>query len=213
MNSRLQTVITIWSIIVATITIVAIPVFLYALGRFTISALKELDTQVATTTIATVGTAITALVTITLNQRWSKRKDIAESHRPQKVQAYKKFVAVITKVMKNSKKNKDYLKDSEDLPEDLFEEFFDFQEEFISWASPEVIRAFIKFRSTYNDPAGIVATIDEILRLIRKDLGHKDRGLKNGQLIGIFMANPSEVETMINSTNRPISRASGSTPS
>lgn len=197
MNSKIQSAIAILSVLFAILVFIAAPVFLFFLGRFLIETLKTLDPQVATTTVATVGTALTALVTIVLNQRWAKGKDIAESHRPQKVIAYKKFVKVLSKILKNTKKDKDFLKDGTDLPEDLLEEFFAFQEEFISWASPEVIKAFLEFRKSTNNPRRTIASVDSILVAIRKDLGHKDRDLKAGELISIFLSNPSDIDNLM----------------
>ena len=47
-----------------------------------------------------------------------------------------------------------------------------------------------------TDSSNVIILVDHVLREIRKDLGHKDRDLKEGELISVFLANPKEIEQL-----------------
>ncbi len=72
-------------------------------------------------------------------------------------------------------------------------------ENFILWASDEVIKAWIDFRTStgsndINDPFLALKKIDNVYKAIRKDLGHDDKKLKPLDLISMNLSDPNELQ-------------------
>ena len=80
---------------------------------------------------------------------------------------------------------------SRDSDVDLQAKFEKLNRGFILWASDEVIQTWIEFRK--NSSENTLDKIDNVYRAIRKDLGHKDKKLKNLDLIRINLSNPNEL--------------------
>ena len=62
------------------------------------------------------------------------------------------------------------------------------------WASDDVLNAWIKFRGASVDeaemkrnPFGLMFRYEDLIRAIRKDLGHKNKDLTNGKLLSLFV--------------------------
>lgn len=168
-------------------------IFLRHIGHY----LLLFDKQVVAAMIATTGTLFAALATVLYSQRRSKERDIAEAHRPQKVELYKRFMEMLIAVLKLSKDEK--LEGiTTGLPNDGLQEFFyEFTRDIIVWGSPEVIQAYKKFRT--NDEQGhalALFLVDDLLRAIRLDLGNSNKGLSRGDLVKLFLRDPEEVDKM-----------------
>lgn len=188
---------TIISIIIGCIFLIGILIFLFFLGKYFLVLIKTLDKAVAAAIIATSGTILTSVGTLIITQFLSKKREITEAHRHEKVKTYNRFMEIVTMVLKNTKLDKNYLKEGMELPKELVDLFFDFQKDLMAWGSPKVIKAFIEYRSvSLTDSSNVVILVDHVLREIRKDLGHKDRDLKEGELISVFLANPKEIEQL-----------------
>lgn len=133
-------------------------------------------------------TAIIGLIGVMWTQWQSKSRDIAESHRSSKIETYSLFFDIIEEIQRGSKKNQEINILSD---EELQAKFEKLNRGFILWGSDEVIQAWIAFRK--NSSENTLAKIDNVYRAIRKDLGHKDRKLKNLDLIRINLSNPDEI--------------------
>lgn len=133
-------------------------------------------------------TAIIGLIGVMWTQWQSKSRDIAESHRNSKIETYSLFFDIIEKFQKSIKNDQeiDILSDV-----DLQAKFEKLNRGFILWASDEVIQTWIEFRK--NSSENTLDKIDNVYRAIRKDLGHKDKKLKNLDLIRINLSNPNEL--------------------
>lgn len=53
------------------------------------------------------------------------------------------------------------------------------------WASPNVITAWLKFRTVSTSRGDVLLAMDQMYGAIRKDLGNSNRTLKTGDLIRI----------------------------
>ncbi|MBU1217131.1 hypothetical protein KJ870_10265 [bacterium] len=142
--------------------------------------------------------AITALLGLfgILYVQWnSKAKQIADSHRPAKIEVYETFFDIVEKFMTND--NTENLDpESEDFPEELRKQFMKLSRGMIVWASPQVIKAWSKFREEAGSrtPADTLLAVDEVLQAIRKDLGNSNFGLSRGDVVKLYLKNPSEVD-------------------
>ena len=66
----------------------------------------------------------------------------------------------------------------------------DFKKELMVWGNHEVLQAYRIYEESASDKSSsvdILLTTDELLRAIRKDLGHDDSQLKSGELIAMLI--------------------------
>lgn len=130
-------------------------------------------------------TAVIGLIGVMWTQWQSKSRDIAESHRSNKIETYSLFFDITENFLRagRSKQEIDILSD-----QDLQTKFEKLNRGFILWSSDEVIHAWLEFRKDSS-----LNNVDKVYRAIRKDLGHKDSKLKSLDLIRINLSDPNEI--------------------
>jgi len=137
-------------------------------------------------------TAIVSVLSIVYNQRKTKEREIAESHRQQKIDLYKKFMDNVVVGALRLAKDK---ADDADLQKHLETFFLDFTANLIVWGSPGVIHEYTKSRKSGNQPQ-MLLQIDDVLRAIREDLGHSNRRIGRGDLIALFLTDPERLKEL-----------------
>lgn len=163
----------------------------YFFGRYLLVSVLSLDKQLAAAVIAVSG----ALGTLLISQHHVKSREIRESHRPQKIAVYNRFMEAIVDVLRKSKEGQVDLAKG-DLSDSMADFVFSFTRDLIIWGSPGVIKAFEKFRriSTANpSPQTMLFIVDDMLREFRKDLGNSNFGLSRGELVALFLEDPDEL--------------------
>lgn len=170
-------------------------VLLIALAALCYFALKEiviwfrhLDASIA----ATLTTALFGLLGLWYAQWHSKSRDIAESHRASKIEVYSTFFDIVEKFQAQDVNKEDLNEGS--LPDWLRNDFAKLNRGLILWASPNVISAWLKFRTVSSSGGNILLAMDTMYKAIRKDLGNSNFGLNAGDLIRIGLKDPNELE-------------------
>jgi len=168
---------------------------LYAAVTKTIASIGALDEETATAIIAACATVIVSVATLVYNQRRTKAREIANSHRPQKIDIYKYFMEkAVVGLLRASKEDRT---ETEQFQTDLQDLFFNFTGDVIVWGSPGVIKAYSDFRACGEGDQGILLKLDGMLREIRKDLGNSNWGLNQGDLIALFLTDPESLQKLI----------------
>jgi hypothetical protein len=157
------------------ISLIAIGGFLYVLwllGGSIFHWISGLEKEVAAAAI----TALIGLFGILYIQWHSKAKEIADSHRPAKIEVYNTFFDIVERFMDAEKnKNENLDPESEEFPKELKDQFTQLSRGMIVWASPQVIKAWSKFREQAGEsktPTDILLAVDDVLQAIRADLGN-----------------------------------------
>lgn len=140
-------------------------------------------------------TATIGFIGVIYTQYNSKSRDIRESHRIAKIETYRSFFELINLFQNNHKRNIEIDPNDEMLQDKMHK----LTENFILWASDEVIKAWIDFRTStgsndINDPFLALKKIDNVYKAIRKDLGHDDKKLKPLDLISMNLSDPNELQ-------------------
>ncbi len=175
----------------------------YGIGLLSMRAIRALsgfESEFAAALVATSGTVLIGIITLVLTQRESKRRDIREAHRVEKVAIYKRFMD--TAIVDMLKRTTGGTELSDDQMVQLYQEFFiTFTADMIIWGSPGVIQAFRRFRiGTANQPQNAqnaLMLIDELLREIRKDLGNSNWRIAPGDLFSAFLKDPNDIKTLL----------------
>lgn len=131
----------------------------------------------------------------------TKRLEINSRHFIEKKNAYIQFIELIFEFFKEIKKEKNFLpinKPPLHENKDIQVKILNFKKELMVWGNHEVILALENFESHTNidntneilkEQASFssLLIVDDLLRAIRKDLGHNDSPLKRGHLIGLLL--------------------------
>lgn len=159
----------------------------------TFTWLRSLDSNLAGTII----TAIAGIIGLLYTQWHAKSREIAEGHRSNKIDLYNTFFDIIEEFQESAKTGGTGEIESKEISSELKEKFKKLNRGLIVWASPAVIRAWLKFREVSDNGKGnTMLAVDDMLQAIRKDLGNSNFGLKRGDVIKNYLSDPSELDRM-----------------
>lgn len=128
----------------------------------------------------------------------AKSREIQQSHRPQKIEVYNDFFAILERFLKNPEEQKALEEGGEEsLPDDLRDQFWQLNKGLIVWASPTVIKSWLHFRKVTTVGGNTLLAMDNVLKTIRKDLGNSNIGLNIGDSVKLFLSDPDEFDRMI----------------
>ena len=75
-------------------------------------------------------------------------------------------------------------------PEEMRDIIMDFKKSIMIWGGPDLIQAWNDYEINSNKlqgAPGVILEMDKLLRAIRKDLGHSDGTLNDGDLVGLVL--------------------------
>ncbi|MGA6134737.1 hypothetical protein ACPER7_00345 [Acinetobacter dispersus] len=158
--------------------------FLVYILYFLANWLKTLNPSVG----AALVTATLGLIGLWYAQWQSKSRDIAESHRASKIEVYNLFFEIV-----EAFQNEEI--DTNELSSDYKKKFQQLNRGLILWASPEVIKAYLSFRTVASDDSkNILFTVDMVYQAIRRDLANSNFNLNKGDLIRLNLKDPEELK-------------------
>lgn len=166
---------------------------LFYLIRYFGNIFVTLDKQVAAGIIAASATVIVSVVTVVIGKHLEKKKEIEHQLRIQKTEIYERFMEKMFKIMA-AKGN---------YPEKEMTKFLEeFSRKLILWGGRKVIATYCTFRNigTQNSETSdqrILLYFEKVLFSIRRDLGHSNRGLNSGNLLTLFINDPTEVKEIV----------------
>lgn len=143
-----------------------------------------------------------SLLAIFLSNRIAKERYLEENLKDQKKEAYEKFIATITAVSRSTLNRKANVSNTTDEEEgeqiDLRKEMAILNERFLIWFKDESLYRYSKCRfiigkysNTSDIPSAIVKllALEEMLRIIRSDIGHSNMSQKPGMLLNLIDVN------------------------
>ena len=148
--------------------------------------------NVSTTIIVASSTVLLSIITLIISKSWERKLNIENEMRLKKIPIYEEFMTFWFKnIFSINKENK-----IEPLSQDeIVRSMGTFTEKIIIWGSDSVIKNYSNFRqfsfnADRNDEEHMklfIILFEQLLFSIRKDLGHKNYGLKTGDIISLFM--------------------------
>jgi len=153
---------------------------------------------VAASIIAAVGTISVSVISVTVGKYYERKLSIEQELREKKIPMYNGFVEFLFKVLMSDKIGK---RMSE---KDMMTYFMKFTQELIVWGSDEVVNLWSNYRRYFVNEEKVDTSyytmfeLEKLLLAIRKDTGHKNKGLNKGDLLGLFI---NDVDKYLNSDN------------
>lgn len=167
---------------------------IWLLFEYFVVFLEKANPSVSAAIIGGMTTVMAGIIVAVLTQRQIKNRELDEAHREKKVEIYHRFLEVIAQTIlkKNPNVSIKVLSDKE-----LINYIVSFKTDLILWGSPKVINALLKFEhSSKNREDSVLLVVDELYRAIREDIGLSNHGLKQNQLIKIFLTDPEEADKL-----------------
>jgi hypothetical protein len=168
---------------------------LFFLLRYLFRGFFALPKEVETTLLTISGTILVSVGTLVLSKRAEQKRQIEEDLRKQKVPIYQEFLEFLFGTFFADKVGK--MPPSETEIKAFFAQF---TPKIIIWGSDGVIREFLRFRNAPAAETSIEMTkrmalaVERIMYEIRKDVGHKNKNLVEGNLLSMFI---NDVETLV----------------
>jgi hypothetical protein len=165
---------------------VLLGVFVAIRGAFRIFA--SLNSDIAVAIIAAAATVFVSVLSIVLGKVYEARERIQKEHREKKIPVYDDLIRFMFRVMMVSKTG-----DSPTEKETL-DFVIGFNQRIMIWGADEVLAAWVKWRrfateqaAASPEPLKLLFLYEEVILAIRRDLGHKNKGLKRSDILALFV--------------------------
>ena len=159
--------------------------FLGLVGWIIWRSFASLSSQVAATVIVGIITASASVFAVIKSKQSEHRRDIENELRKQKAPIYEEFSSFLFRVLMSAKTNEAVSQ------EEMLQFVVNFNRRLIVWGADSVIKEWSNFKALHevsnSPPAMTLITIERILYAIRADMGHKNKGLGQGDLLAIFI--------------------------
>ena len=143
-------------------------------------SLLRADANTRSGVIGFIGVIAVALYT----HYQTKKREISARHFSDKREGYVKFVDLFFDLTQSAKTN------SKMPQKELVEKLLRFKKALIIWGGPEILGLWNSFEANANDkqsPDEMMRVFEDILRAIRRDLGHDDSALPHGSLVALIL--------------------------
>jgi len=177
-----------WQVALAILLLVCITIGIYFLLRQIWLGFSLLQKDVAAAIVAASGTVLISVLSLIISKRWERMKEIQQEHRRKKIPIYEEFIQFWFKVLFSQQAGSQQVSEKE-----ITKFLSDFTQKLILWGSDEVLRDFSNFRVRFANinpdkpPIDIMFEFEKLLYDIREDTGHKNRNLKRGDILALFI--------------------------
>lgn len=193
----------IWPVLLSLVVLALIGCGLFLTIRFSWRAFASLDKQIAAATVVASGTVLVSVITVVLGKQFEKKREIEQQHRIQKIEIYEAFMERMFKMLQLGT-TKQSAKSARSVPigeDDLTEFLAEFTRKLILWGGHPVIKQYVALRAFGLKPAPpdprIILQFEAVLFAIRRDLGHSNRGLAEGDLVTLILKDPEKLSQLV----------------
>ena len=160
--------------------------FLIIKGIEKISVITSNMDSVVIVAIITGGISIVTVLISSVISKFIEYRQITKRYLYEKREKpYSEFISMVYKLqMSNRNGNKEYTQS------EMINDIADFSQALTLWGSSRVIKKWIEFRELSQDKTLAMQNLfllEDIVFEIRKDMGQKKKGLKQGDLLSFFV--------------------------
>ena len=163
--------------------------------------LTSLSPQVATAIVAGVATLLVSVFSVLWSKRVERLGEIEQEQRKEKIPVYEEFLSLVFRIVLADK-----LGEGPVPEQDMMKFISVFSQKIIVWGSDDVLKEYATFRrlsaaaTAQEAPILNLFAIERLLLAIRRDVGHKNKNLAQGDLLRIFI---NDIDTFLRPTNPP----------
>lgn len=173
----------------ALVLIAAVAAGLYVLLKSFWSAFNQLNPTVAAGILAAVTTILVSVLSVLTSKHLEQRNNVLKELRDKKAPVYEDLLAFIFRILNAQRLGLPSLTEKE-----VVTNFSSITQRLIIWGSDDVVQALYKFRISCTQasidnrlPGLAILAVEELFFAIRKDLGHHNKGLTTGKILGTFI--------------------------
>lgn len=148
-----------------------------------------LDKSIAATTIAACATILVAAMSAILANYYTRRRELAQQLYQRKTAIYEEFISFWFRMTMGDK-----IEGEKPTEEDVQRFFASFTQTLIVWGSDEVVgqwssmrRQWVSLSEDGKPSTDMLFDLERLFLAIRRDTGHKNKNLKKGDLLGLFV--------------------------
>ncbi len=138
--------------------------------------------------IAAAGTIVASVIAITLGNYFASRLKIDEANRSKKIPVYEDLLNFMFKLFDAPRTGKTIVEN------EVAEFVLAFNQRLMVWGGDIVVAAFVKWRRYITNADAVKARphegiflYEDLILAIRRDLGHRNKGLATGDILAIFV--------------------------
>lgn len=140
--------------------------------------------------VAASATIIVSLISVLVSKHLERRATISAHLREKKIPTYEKIINFIFSITFADKLGKDRLTEKE-----VIQFMAEITQELVIWGSDDMLEAFYNFRKKsiensqekQENSYKILFMVEDLLLAIRKDLGHANKKISRGKILGLFI--------------------------
>lgn len=175
--------------------------------RFFFHALASSQASTQAVIIAGSMTILGSVLTMVFTAKNQKRREIEAEHREKKSKLYEEFMEFWLGTLMREKLGEEPATEKE-----MFHFFHKFNQQMIVWGSDKVFKQYLIFRSRFQNaqnmkPSEALGVLEDLLLAMRVDLGHANKGLKQHDLLRLFINDVDEMIVAGNSSVHPATPA------
>jgi len=159
--------------------------FIYYVTKLLLGFLETAQSQLAVAIIVSSLAAAASVITLIITKRLEQEAAIQQEHRSKKIPVYEEIIRLIFRIIFSEKTGEQPLEGQE-----LIKEFSNITQKLMIWGSDDVINAYVSFRTGSIAKVDTVTTmrlLEGIFLAIRRDIGHKNKGLSKDSLLKLFL--------------------------
>ncbi len=172
-----------WSIALGLTSLIVIAGAVILAGWFVLGWFSTLQREVATAIIAGFVAVIVSIVSVLLSKYFDRKREIEQAQRGNKAEIYEDLLRFVFSHAFRAAMPHKVPTEAEGI--DFFNRF---TQRVIVWGSDEVLLQYAKWKFSMNDgePNALVFEMEKLFFAIRRDMGHKNAGLRRGDILRIF---------------------------
>ena len=156
--------------------------------RGALRVLVALNSSIAVAVIAAAATVFVSVLSIVLGKAYEARSAAERENREKKIPVYEDLIKFMFRILTGTKTG------TMPSEQEMLEFMSSFNQRIMVWGADEVLAAWVKFRKFSVDenlmkaePMRLMFLYEDLIRAIRQDLGHKNRGLGRGDILALFV--------------------------
>lgn len=160
---------------------------LYKTLQFLWKVFSQLNPTVGAGIIAATATVIVSVFSVLVAKHLEQKATLLKEHRERKTPVYEEMVKLIFRFAFSEKMGLQPLTSQEVVTKMTW-----LTENIIVWGSDDLLLAWNRFKTfsegaASNQSFDILFEVETLLMAIRKDLGHGNKGIAKGKILGLFV--------------------------
>lgn len=150
--------------------------------------LTSMDSDLAVAIITAAAMAFVSVLSIVLGKAYEARSLVQKEHREKKIPVYEDLIKFMFRILIGVKTG--------DAPteKEILDFMSDFNQRIMVWGSDDVLAAWVSWKRIATNEAEVKANpmqlmllYEQLILTIRRDLGHKNKKLNEGDILALFI--------------------------